>query len=67
MALPPTFPPAPSPKPAWVKECQYIEGDKSTPEAMCGKPVKTGSVYCEHHHRLCFTPYKVRSPVRVPE
>ena len=56
MALPPALPPVSSPKPAWVKECQYIEGDEVTPEAMCRKPVKTGSVYCPDHHRLCFVP-----------
>ena len=66
MALPPTFPPA-SPKPAWVKECQYIEGDKTTSEAMCGKPVKIGSVYCPTHHRLCFVPIRPRPLGRVPE
>ena len=67
MPLPPTFPPTSSPKPAWVKECQYIEGDKVTPDAMCREPVKTGSSYCPEHHRLCFVPIRPRPPVRVME
>jgi hypothetical protein len=60
MTLPPTFPPASSPKPAWVKECQYIEGDKVTPDAMCREPVKAGSAYCPEHHALCFAPIRPR-------
>ena len=60
MPLPPTSPPASSPKPAWVKECQYIEGDKVMPEAMCRKPVQASSVYCPEHHRLCFVPIRPR-------
>jgi hypothetical protein len=66
MTLRPEFPPS-SMRPAWVKECQYIEGDVPTPDAMCRAPLKLGSVYCERHHSMCFTPYKVRTPVRVPE
>lgn len=67
MPLPPTLPPTSSPTPAWVKECQYIEGDKTTPEAMCRMPVKRGSAYCPTHHALCFAPLKPRPPVRVAE
>lgn len=47
-----------------VKECQYIEGDKTTPEAMCRQPVKTGSMYCPTHHALCVVPMKLRPAVR---
>ena len=61
----PDLPPASSPKPAWVKECQYIDGDKVTPDAMCKEPVKAGSAYCAEHHRLCFVPIKPRPPVPV--
>ena len=43
MALPPTLPAVSSPKSTWVKECQYIEGDKVTANAMCREPVKAGS------------------------
>lgn len=60
MALPPTFPPAASPKPAWVKECQYIKGDTVTPDAMCREPVKAGSAYCPEHHALCFVAIRPR-------
>lgn len=67
MTLPPTFPPTPSMRPAWVKECQFIEGDTTTPDAMCGAPLKPGSVYCWRHHGMCFTPHKRRVPERVPE
>lgn len=67
MALPPTLPPVSSPKPTWVKECQYMEGHKTTPEAMCRKPVKTGNAYCPAHHALCFVPLRPRPPVRMVE
>jgi hypothetical protein len=67
MTLPPIFPRSPPTRPAWVKECQFIEGDPATPDAMCGKALKPGSVYCEQHHSMCFTPYKKRSSERVPE
>lgn len=67
MALPPTLPPISSPKPAWVKECQYIEGEVLTSEAMCRKVVKSGSAYCPARHDLCFMSYKLRSLGRMPE
>jgi hypothetical protein len=50
-----------------VKECQFIEGDTTPPDAMCRKALKSGSVYCEEHHARCFTPYKKRLSERIPE
>ena len=67
MPLPPAFPPASSPTPSWVNECQYIEGDKVTPDTMCREPVKAGSVYCPEHHRLCFVVVRPRPPGQMLE
>ena len=63
MALSPTFPPVSSPKPDWVRECQFIADDAPTVEQMCREPVRRGSSYCPSHHALCFVP--IRGPFRV--
>jgi hypothetical protein len=67
MSPPPLSQRSPPKRPEWVKECQFIEGDTSSPDAMCRAPLKPGSVYCEDHHAICFTPYKPRAPEPVPE
>lgn len=67
MALPPPLPPVLSPKPLWVRECQYIEGEMPTPARMCRRPVKHGSSYCSAHHALCFIPLKPWRLTRMPE
>lgn len=33
--------------------CQWVEGEPKERD-FCGKPVKPGSSYCEHHHARCY-------------
>jgi GcrA cell cycle regulator len=37
------------------KQCRYPHGD-AAPYTFCGQPIREGSSYCEHHHRLAYHP-----------
>jgi hypothetical protein len=48
--------PAPPPEPVGsVRTCQWIEGDDRRSWARCGALVHGHSVYCQTHHRRCYT------------
>jgi GcrA cell cycle regulator len=37
------------------KQCRYPHGE-AVPYAFCGQPIREGSSYCPHHHRLAYHP-----------
>lgn len=44
------------------RECKFPHGDG--PYTFCGRPQWVGSVYCAHHHHVCYTPREMRVQTR---
>lgn len=41
--------------------CRFPVGDPLSPDFhVCGHPKKTGSAYCEPHHKVCYIPFQPR-------